>query len=90
MKAIITSFMDFVNGRKILNKLMIIYFFGGLIPLLLVSFILSVNMRANLVEQATYAAATNNELISARLLEVIGTARDVSDGLYTVSSAIPR
>lgn len=82
MKKCIKRFTRYSNNLRIIKKMMLIYIIGGLIPLLMVSMILTGIMRRNLIEKATFVAYTNNERISQRLTEIIDTAKDVSDGLY--------
>jgi len=82
LKKWMTSLFDAINHLKIINKLMLMYVIGGLIPLLLVSLLLTSNTRKMLIDQSVSEARTNTTRIEERLLEAFQISTDVSDGLY--------
>lgn len=81
-----SGIIAFINHKlshfNIISKLMLIYIFGGLIPLVLVGVLLSSNTRNILIDRAIEEAKTNTDRIEERLLEVFMVATEVSDSLY--------
>lgn len=83
MKSILDFLSRPIGNLKILQKLMFIYVFGGLIPLLAVIIILSSNTRTMLIDRAISEINVNTERTEERLREVFEIAVDVSDTLYS-------
>lgn len=81
-----SGIIELINRKlshfNIISKLMLIYIIGGLIPLVVVSMLLSSNTRNILIDRAIEEAKVNTDRIEARLLEVFKVASDVSDSLY--------
>lgn len=71
-----------ISHIKITSKMMLIYIIGGLVPMVLVSLMLSSAMKSSTVEQAISEASLNAERIQDRMIEIIETAINVSDILY--------
>lgn len=82
MKKIFSYLQDQLNNIRMMNKLMIIYIIGGLIPILIVSLFFIFNIRSILIERATNEAVNNMYRVEDRILEVVRIVTDVSDGLY--------
>ncbi len=78
MKAILEKIMHI----RIINQMMLIYVIGGLIPLLLVSAVLSTYTREILIDSATSEAENNSVKTEKRFLEVFELVSDVSASLY--------
>ena len=82
MNKIVSGIQSQLNNIRMMNKLMIIYIVGGLIPILFVSLFFIYNTRTILVERATNEAVNNMYRVEDRILEVLRIVTDVSDGLY--------
>lgn len=82
MKRLFHRISESISHIRITIKLMLIYVIGGLVPMVLVSLMLSSAMKTSIVDQAISEASLNAERIQDRMTEIIETAIDVSDSLY--------
>lgn len=82
MNTVFKTILSKIGHLRIINQMMLIYIIGGLIPLLIVSFVLSTNTREIMIDTATSEAETNSVRVEDRFLEVFELASDVSDSLY--------
>ena len=82
MKKKSEKFLQKIGHLRIISQMMFIYIVGGLIPLLIVSVVLSSNTREIIIESASSEAETNSIRVEDRFLEVFELVSDVSDSLY--------
>lgn len=82
MKRLVHRLILIISHIKITSKMMLIYIIGGLVPMVLVSLMLSSAMKSSTVEQAISEASLNAERIQDRMIEIIETAISVSDLLF--------